>query len=604
MSGESKSKNSDLNQVADDLLDDTGLEFNIPLDDEGDDESLLEDGDVSTGEIMTRDSSEVLTDLVASSDGSESDDPESDTDDEGLLDGLDFGVVSDSEGEPEDEASFEADAEGSESLPSGGLEVSFDEGDDTAASGQIELDSLEVSEDLSESGPGGLDLSSDDGDEGFEFSDGSSELDSTNNEEQQEDDSATLVGKGLDFNLSDDSDDYEIENNSTKVHTVASESSSDEVERPDEEMALKGVAPDPEVEEVTGEFDMGDILQADKAVGPSGDEDEDEATRATIVANYTDTDITSKTMVEGGPSFQEMTPFDANVPEDSDQDEDDQKTLIQTDLSNAEDMSYSFNAEEDVESILEAGDESLQSNETDNQTRATQISNFSKVSTDQNSEGRVEITPQEQRVVDSYNQDEMVRLQSTIRQLREEREAVLEQINEFKDAQSIVAQENLGLKAELEELKIEVNILRKRHADEIDEMQYRLRVNEEKKAVYEEKSKHLQRELERLGQKVRIDFNKVKQREKELEGQLELVSMDAESQVRSRDQKILELKRKIDQLEFNMENAHIREQKYREDKYKLEERLTKIMKTLRGSIKVLENDLDFDEELLEKIKKM
>ena len=92
-----------------------------------------------------------------------------------------------------------------------------------------------------------------------------------------------------------------------------------------------------------------------------------------------------------------------------------------------------------------------------------------------------------------------------------------------------------------------------------------------------------------------MDFNQIKAREKELEGQLELAKMDSESQVSTRDKKILDLKRKIDQLEFNMENAVIKEEKSREDKQKLEDRLERIMKTLRGSIEVLEDDMDWQQ---------
>jgi hypothetical protein len=74
--------------------------------------------------------------------------------------------------------------------------------------------------------------------------------------------------------------------------------------------------------------------------------------------------------------------------------------------------------------------------------------------------------------------------------------------------------------------------------------------------------------------------------------------------VRSRDVKILELKRHIDQLEFNMENASIKEQKSREDKVKLEDKLTNVIKSLRNSMNLLENDLDLDESLVQKIKKL
>jgi len=216
----------------------------------------------------------------------------------------------------------------------------------------------------------------------------------------------------------------------------------------------------------------------------------------------------------------------------------------------------------------------------------------------------IEITPPERRVASAYNEDELMRLQATIRQLREERDGLLKDINDLKTDKKLVEQENLGLKAELDEVKIELTIVKKRHQDEIEEMNYRNRLADEKKAISEEKSRQMQKEFDRLSQKVRIDFNQVKQREKELESQLELVSMDSESQVRSRDMKILELKRKIDQLEFNMENSVIKESKAREDKVKIEEKLAKIMKTLRGSIQVLEDDLELDEELIEKIKKV
>lgn len=196
----------------------------------------------------------------------------------------------------------------------------------------------------------------------------------------------------------------------------------------------------------------------------------------------------------------------------------------------------------------------------------------------------------EERIPPRFHEGEALRLQATIRQLREERESFLKEIQDLKKESKVIEQENLGLKAELDEAKIEISILKKRHNNEMDEMRYRLRLTDEKKLYAEEKVKNLQKEFDRLQSKVRVDFNHIKQREKELESQLELTKMDTESQVKSRDKKILELKRKIDQLEFNMENIVIREQKSRDDKMKLEERLDRIMKTLRGSIEVIEED--------------
>ncbi len=213
--------------------------------------------------------------------------------------------------------------------------------------------------------------------------------------------------------------------------------------------------------------------------------------------------------------------------------------------------------------------------------------------TSSSDEGFLAITSEKDRIPPSFHEGEAVRLQATIRQLREERETLLDEINLLKQEKKLMEQDNLGLRAELDEAKIEVSILKKRNTSDNDEMKYKLRISEEKRLYSEEKAKQLQKEFDRLQHKIRLDFNQIKTREKELEGQLELAKMDSESQVATRDKKILDLKRKIDQLEFNMENAVIKEEKSREDKQRLEDRLERIMKTLRGSIEVLEDDLEW-----------
>jgi hypothetical protein len=50
-----------------------------------------------------------------------------------------------------------------------------------------------------------------------------------------------------------------------------------------------------------------------------------------------------------------------------------------------------------------------------------------------------------------------------------------------------------------------------------------------------------------------VDIRRIRVREKELEGQLEILKKDSSALLHARDEKILELKRRIDLLEFNME---------------------------------------------------
>ncbi len=197
------------------------------------------------------------------------------------------------------------------------------------------------------------------------------------------------------------------------------------------------------------------------------------------------------------------------------------------------------------------------------------------------------------------SEEDSTRVHATIRQLREEREDVLNKLKSFKVHASEVEQDNLTLKAALDEARIEISIIKKRHLTELEDMKDRVAISEKKKLLSDEKARSAETLRLKLEQKIRIDFNQIKQREKELETKLEMLTVDIDSRVQTRDQKILELKRKIDSLEFNMENVSIREQKSHEDKIKLEDKLNKIMKTLRHSIKNLEDDIDLvsDESL-------
>lgn len=188
-------------------------------------------------------------------------------------------------------------------------------------------------------------------------------------------------------------------------------------------------------------------------------------------------------------------------------------------------------------------------------------------------------------------QNESLRFQSLIGDLRDERAELLSQVNREKTENKVLQREILDLKAELEETKIELSIVRQRHQKDLEMLGRAAEVASERQKFAEEKLKHMQREFNKVEERVRHDLGQVRHREKELESQLELVKMDSESQVELRDRKIIELKRKIDQLEFNMENSAIKEQKTRDDKYQVEQKLEKIMKTLRGSIELLEDDL-------------
>lgn len=191
----------------------------------------------------------------------------------------------------------------------------------------------------------------------------------------------------------------------------------------------------------------------------------------------------------------------------------------------------------------------------------------------------------------AYN-GEMERTQATISNLRADREELLLKIQQLEESHVLHNRQTLTLRAELDEKKIELTIMRRKLNEEIGELKDRFKLQEERKLILEEKNKILTQELDKAGQRNKMDVKKVQMRERELEQKLELLKSDAETQIRHRDLKILELKRKLDAMEFDMESISTQEKRSVESRFELEDKLDKAIKTLRNAITVLEDESD------------
>lgn len=196
---------------------------------------------------------------------------------------------------------------------------------------------------------------------------------------------------------------------------------------------------------------------------------------------------------------------------------------------------------------------------------------------------------------------ELERLQATISNLRADRDELLTKIQILEDEKILHNRQTLSTRAELDERKIELSIIRRKLNDEISELKDKMRVHEERRLILEEKNRLLHAELDKANQKNKLDVKKVQLRERELEQKLELLKADAETQIRHRDLKILELKRKIDAMEFDMESMNSQEKRSVESRFELEDKLEKAIRTLRSAITVLEDEND--NKALETLKK-
>lgn len=189
-----------------------------------------------------------------------------------------------------------------------------------------------------------------------------------------------------------------------------------------------------------------------------------------------------------------------------------------------------------------------------------------------------------------HHEDELVKLQASIGHIRGDREELIAENAALKEGKRSLERDLASLRIEKDEIRIELSLLKKRYKDEVESIKYELELSKNKKEMAEEKVKMYQKEFERLNQKVRIDFKKIQAREKELENQLELLKADTDIQIRNRDNKILDLKRNIDALEFDIENMGVVEERSREDNYLLGDKIDKAKSTLRMAIKILDED--------------
>jgi hypothetical protein len=141
-------------------------------------------------------------------------------------------------------------------------------------------------------------------------------------------------------------------------------------------------------------------------------------------------------------------------------------------------------------------------------------------------------------------------------QLRSSKERMqqLESLLKMEEARNAEMQEMLS-KAEQKiknynlEKQVEIEVLQKQTED----LEAQLKEKTDKARGIETRLKLMSEEVNKVKDRVRVDIRRIRVREKELEGQLEILKKDSGALLQARDEKIQELKRRIDILEFNME---------------------------------------------------
>jgi uncharacterized protein YfcZ (UPF0381/DUF406 family) len=117
------------------------------------------------------------------------------------------------------------------------------------------------------------------------------------------------------------------------------------------------------------------------------------------------------------------------------------------------------------------------------------------------------------------------------------------------ELQHLVQKQEQTIKNYDQDKQVDIEVLYK----QVEDLNLQLKERTDKARSIESKLKFTLEEVQKVKDRVRVDIRRIRVREKELENQLEILKKDSSSLLLARDEKIIELKRKIDLLEFNME---------------------------------------------------
>lgn len=178
----------------------------------------------------------------------------------------------------------------------------------------------------------------------------------------------------------------------------------------------------------------------------------------------------------------------------------------------------------------------------------------------------------------SYAKQELQKSEENIRRLQSLNEELFLQNEEYKRKQESQANE--------------WSYASKTKDSEVEALREELKLKNERLQWLEERLQESAHQYEKLKERVRLDIRKIRMREKELENKLEILKKDSETLITSREGKILELKRKIDLIEFNYDTLMDKNEQEKEKVRKANEKMEHILKMLKmaqGVIRVEEH---------------
>lgn len=147
----------------------------------------------------------------------------------------------------------------------------------------------------------------------------------------------------------------------------------------------------------------------------------------------------------------------------------------------------------------------------------------------------------------------------------------------------------------LELLTRENEDMREQYAKELKSREQEIQTKVDKILMAERKLDMANKKYEELKDRVRRDIQQIRIHEKELEARLEILKKDSETLLQAKDKKLLEFRRKMDALEYEIEMLREKEEEATRKVKFWRDRMDRVLRALRLGSSLLESDEDLEE---------
>jgi hypothetical protein len=137
---------------------------------------------------------------------------------------------------------------------------------------------------------------------------------------------------------------------------------------------------------------------------------------------------------------------------------------------------------------------------------------------------------------------------------------------------------------ENDESRIKISVIKRRYNERIKRLEELLTMSKQQIYFFKEKSKNLQSKNSELSKKKIVENTQVRAKEQELEQKLELLRLDVSDQIRNRENKIMQLKRQVDLLSFDIRESYEKQNELIETIEQLETKIFKFRSLLGDSL--------------------